>query len=179
MKYLHDIIKIRYVREGYLPNYPYHMISDNEMFNAFMPGDDDTLGYFSYYYPAPEDPDLLVKYNTLVDTLKYHIAMHKADPSYEIPAFVYSYMFAGAVGVRSNYKYIHDIINPLGAGNIDDAYTEQAMAAVYNESKYYLDRVQTDKTVEYEGQTIHLRPPTIFGEAHVVKSIRQRLSSGI
>ncbi len=32
----HDIIKIQYSREGYLPDYPYHMISDREMFNAFI-----------------------------------------------------------------------------------------------------------------------------------------------
>lgn len=33
---LHDQIKIEYVRQGYLPNYPYHLISDKEMFDAFL-----------------------------------------------------------------------------------------------------------------------------------------------
>lgn len=36
MSYIHDIIKILYVREGYLPNYPYHLISDGEMAYAFL-----------------------------------------------------------------------------------------------------------------------------------------------
>ena len=34
--FIHDVIKIRYVKEGYLPNYPYHLISDEEMFHAFL-----------------------------------------------------------------------------------------------------------------------------------------------
>ena len=36
MNYIHDIIKIMYVREGYLPNYPYHLIADDEMMFAFL-----------------------------------------------------------------------------------------------------------------------------------------------
>ena len=175
--FLHDIIKIRYVREGYLPNHPYHMISDDDMFNAFMPETAD--GFFSYYYPQPDNATLQGRYETLVNSIKYHIAMKKAAPDYTLPAFVYTYMLGAAVGIHSGDKYIHDIITPLGAGNLDDEYTEQAMFAVYAESKYYLDRVQTDKTVEYNGDTVHLRPPTIYGEPHVVKSIRQRQSSGI
>lgn len=34
--FLHDIIKIKYIREGYLPNYPPHLISDEEMCDAFL-----------------------------------------------------------------------------------------------------------------------------------------------
>lgn len=176
---LHDIIKIRYVREGYLPNYPYHMISDDEMFEAFIPSDPQLSGYFGYWYAAPDNAELIGYYNTLLQSIQYHIAMKKADPDYEIPAFVYTYMFGAAVGPRSDSKYIHDIITPLGAGNIDDSYTEQAMFAVYAESRYFLDRVQKDITAEWNGLTVHLRPPTIYGEPHVAKSIRQRLSSGL
>lgn len=36
MSLVHDLIKIKYVREGYLPNYPYHLISDSEMCDAFI-----------------------------------------------------------------------------------------------------------------------------------------------
>ena len=36
MSLIHDIIKIKYINLGYLPNYPYHMISDREMFDAFI-----------------------------------------------------------------------------------------------------------------------------------------------
>ena len=31
-----DNVKIKYIQEGYLPNYPYHLISDIEAFNAFL-----------------------------------------------------------------------------------------------------------------------------------------------
>ena len=34
--FVHDIIKINYTRQGYLPYYPYHLISDEEMFEGFM-----------------------------------------------------------------------------------------------------------------------------------------------
>ena len=34
---IHDILKIKYVRLGYIAkNYPYHLISDREMFDAFI-----------------------------------------------------------------------------------------------------------------------------------------------
>ena len=33
---VHDLIKIKLVRAGYLPNYPYHLISDKEMCEAFI-----------------------------------------------------------------------------------------------------------------------------------------------
>lgn len=35
MSFIHDIIKIKYIREGYLSNIPYHLVSDEEMFYAF------------------------------------------------------------------------------------------------------------------------------------------------
>src|SRR5574343_441788 len=36
LMFIHDIIKMEYVRQGYLPNFPYHLISDQEMFDAFI-----------------------------------------------------------------------------------------------------------------------------------------------
>lgn len=186
MKFIHDIIKIEYIKQGYLPDYPYHLTSDEEMFDAFIPPDDDYAGYFGYMYPRPPATyissanELGHKYDVLLASIKYHIAQKKAAPdTYELPAFVYTYMLGAAVGVRSSLYDIHDIITPLGVGNMDDEYTDVAMVAVYNESKAYLDSVQASSTVEYEGSTIDLRPPTIFGEPHVIKSTRQRQSNGV
>lgn len=34
--FIHNIIKIKYVTLGYLPNIPYHLVSDKEMFDAFI-----------------------------------------------------------------------------------------------------------------------------------------------
>ena len=49
-----DSIKIKYTREGYLPNYPYHMISDEEMFKAFLDVENQS-GFFYDNYPILED----------------------------------------------------------------------------------------------------------------------------
>lgn len=83
---LHDLIKIKYVNEGYLPNTPYHQISDNEMLNAFIRNDNDwefgedgdvvvsvaelpyLHGYFIDTYPCPSD-DLLEAYAELVSSI--------------------------------------------------------------------------------------------------------------
>ena len=35
--FIHDLIKIKYIGLGYLPNIPYHLISDKEMLEAFYP----------------------------------------------------------------------------------------------------------------------------------------------
>lgn len=60
---IHDLIKIRYVNEGYLPNWPYHMIADDEMCDAFIRLEQDInnkglpdgpyyyKGYFFLMYP--------------------------------------------------------------------------------------------------------------------------------
>ena len=60
---VHDLIKMKYVNEGYLPNWPYHLISDDEMCDAFMRFDQDIndkglpdgpyyyKGYFFLMYP--------------------------------------------------------------------------------------------------------------------------------
>ena len=186
MKFIHDIIKIEYIRQGYLPDYPYHLISDEEMFDAFIPQTNSLSGYFGFMYPEPPATyyasanELQQKYNELLKSLRYHIAQKKASPdTYELPSFVYTYMLGAAVGVRSSSYDIHDIITPLNVENTEDQYTDVAMQAVYKESKSYLDSVQAPVYVEYGGEQVCLRPPTIFGEPHVIKSIRQRQSGGI
>ena len=54
MSLVHDYIKIKYTREGYLPDYPYHMISDDEMIEAFMKSDSDEGFFFDNYYVKDE-----------------------------------------------------------------------------------------------------------------------------
>ena len=185
MSFIHDVIKIRYIKEGYLPNYPYHLISDAEMFEAFIPKDDVLGGFFGYMYPEPPNTyvssanELQRKHYALMLSIRYHIAQYLEDPNYDMPDFVYTYMLGAAVGIRSRAYDIHDIIFPLGVDNVDDEYTDVAMAAVYNESRSYLMSIQSPKTVEWEGRTVQVRPPTIFGEPHVIKSIRMRQSSGL
>ena len=60
MSLIHDTIKIKFIKAGYLPNYPYHMISDSEMCDAFLhneaaSGEDTQLaGFFVDMYPCPD-----------------------------------------------------------------------------------------------------------------------------
>ena len=70
MELTRDIIKIQMVTQGFLPNYPYHLISDNEMCDAFIqyPSDEnmtddekweafmssDQVTWFKYYYDMPD-----------------------------------------------------------------------------------------------------------------------------
>ena len=68
---VHDYIKIKYTREGYLPDYPYHMISDDEMIEAFMKSDSDEGFFFDNYYV--KDESLKEQYTTLVQTIRFHI----------------------------------------------------------------------------------------------------------
>lgn len=83
---LHDLIKIKYANEGYLPNTPYHQISDNEMLSAFIRNDNDwefgqngeviisvadlpyLHGYLIDTYPCPSD-DLLEEYAALLSSI--------------------------------------------------------------------------------------------------------------
>lgn len=59
--FVHDIVKIKYSDEGYLPYYPYHLISDEEMIDAFIRCD---VNFFDDSYPCPGD-DLKAEYDSL------------------------------------------------------------------------------------------------------------------
>ena len=95
---LHDLIKIKYINEGYLPNTPYHQISDNEMIRAFLSTEDESgfpvteydeeypvfitprnfdklglNGYFIDTYPCPsrDDEDIFQSYIDLLNSIIY------------------------------------------------------------------------------------------------------------
>lgn len=69
MSIIHDIIKINYIQSGYLPNYPYYLISDKEMINAFLAPD----GFFAAIYSIDtEDTTLLTIYQELREAIEYH-----------------------------------------------------------------------------------------------------------
>ena len=70
---IHSIIKILYTREGYLPNHPYHLISDKEMFDAFL--NDTEECYFAVNFPCLYD-DIIDAYEDLITGLQYHISAY-------------------------------------------------------------------------------------------------------
>ena len=194
-----DAIKIQYTREGYLPNYPYHMISDEEMCDAFIKLPEDIQEYITsdFFGPDSESTKLTVDwfqsylnstdimyfkdhyplidesirnwYKELVNRIFYEIQEFKNNLSddRELPNWVYSYMFGVAIGPASDKLDIHAMISSpaMGTDNLYDDYNLPCAIECYRISKDWLRRL-----IVPEGET--QRPPTMFGEPHVLKSIR-------
>lgn len=169
MSLMHDIIKMKFIREGYLPNYPYHMISDKEMCDAFLQKTSESqpnelTGYFSDTYPCLHDK-LAERYNCLVDDILLHLNRLKSSnsDSYILPNWIYSYMLGSVIGPKSSTSDIHDLLVLLNEDNIDDVFTYRASEACYNISSRWLKKPSDD---------IEIRSATMFGEPHVIKSLR-------
>ena len=166
---IHDVIKMNYIRMGYLPDYPYHLISDKEMCDAFL--NDGDFSYFADNYPCV-DSSLQDEYDELVNNLKWHLEKLKAFQSksastreyYMLPDWVYSYMLGSTLGVNSDKLEIHDMLVLMGMDNLDDVFTRQVARKCYHISKDWLKKLPS-------AQKEH-RSPTMFGELHVLKSLR-------
>lgn len=173
--FIYDLIKIRYSSSGFLPNTPYHLISDKEMFDAFIHND---MNYFSWNYPdILRDTDFgSTPYETLKTALIYHvdraIASIGSEDVYIPPDWVLSYMLGNVIGNRSDYADIHDLGAAFGITDTSEGFTEKIATACYYTSRRWLLRSHIGGTAEYDGDTIQTRPPTMFGEPHVVKAIR-------
>lgn len=193
MSLTHDIIKIKYSRLGYLPNFPYHLISDEEMFNAFIDlsytddssssgeqGDSSVERFFEDTYPNPFLNEDVVIENSIGEhislnseycKLKYYIVnainsylLHKdnADANaYTIPDWIYTYMLGEVIYNNSDYLDIHDLLVALDMDNIDNVMTPNVCATCYTISTQYISTL-----------SINVRPPTVFGEPHVIKQLR-------
>lgn len=162
----HDIIKIRYVTEGYLPDFPYHLISDDEMFDAFFYNE---TNYFGVNYPCP-NAEFKTRYDTLKAQIDYHIQKYKQTQNasklsdrYVLPDWVYSYMIGSAVCPNSPIEDRHDLFVLLNLDNLDDEFNDAIYNAIYRVSEAW-----TYKLNSAERKT---RPPTMFGEPHVLKSL--------
>lgn len=193
---IHDVIKIRYINDGYLPDYPYHMISDLEMILAFM--DADGKGFFFDNYPQLDDGFMpAMRYRELALTIEYHLAMYLAskDTAYTIPDWVYSYMLGSAISVNSEYLNIHDLCTDLGIGDVVDEFSAFCSSKCYELSYNYLGPQSTLDRVSFPakyresaeqymklmglfdwyemyGSSVCARPPAMFGEPHVLKALR-------
>lgn len=178
MSLTHDIIKMKYVEEGYLPNYPFHMISDSEMCDAFLKAanvpleenepfiaDDTVTSYFLDTYPCVDD-SLGSSYNQLIDSILWHIDQLKrsTEDEYTLPDWVYSYMLGVVIGPESEILDIHDLLVLMNLDNIDDIFTLEA-------SKLCL-KISTNWVARFPLDTRKHRNPTIFGEPHVIKYLR-------
>lgn len=174
---VNDVVKIRFTREGYLPNYPPHLISDNEMCDAFLKYGEDSednwnafkssidASYFKDNYPLI-DSTLESEYRTLVSNIAYHLNNYKSstDDNRKLPDWIYSYMLGCVISVNSSQLDIHDMLVSMDTDNIDDIYTKEAAAACYKYSQAWLGRLPSSN--------LDHRPPTMFGEPHVIKYLR-------
>lgn len=193
---IHDILKIKYVRLGYIPkNYPYHLISDKEMFNAFIKLDtaqevqDDQVFFFDDNYPNPFDKNdvyrqtkideetgevIIISEINLYDEyckLKAYIVnaindylAYRSTPeesNHQIPDWIYTYMLGEVVYQNSEYLDIQDTLTLLHCSNLDNEFTKEACIACYVTSLGYVSKL-----------SINTRPPTVFGEPHVIKQLR-------
>ena len=170
-KLVHDIIKIKYVSEGYLPYYPCHLISDKEMFEAFLgetiiEGHDHlerNASFLQDHYPLP-DPMLRSEYDNLVDEMRYHIKQYlETDKEYTVPNWVYSYMQGIVINNHSSVEDKHYLLTMLQMDNLFDELTLPEYTEILKVSKKWILKSSED------------RKPTMFGEPHVIKSLRLQL----
>lgn len=183
-EFIHDIIKIKYSKLGYLPGYPYHLISDKEMFNAFINiSDDDNEHFFEDNYPNPfEEQDVIYKkldnhgvvisevslraeYENLKSFIKDSISQCISDVDNgleaSLPDWIYTYMLGEVIYENSPYLDIYDTLALLGASNTNNKFTPTACALCYNTSLKYISTLAPG-----------VRPASVFGEPHVIKQLR-------
>ena len=172
MSMIHDTIKINLIQQGYLPNYPYHLISDSEMCDAFI--NEDGTGYFYDHYPLV-DQSLKVPYDNLVSAIIYYINECKKPEvdEYVFPDWVYSYMLGAVISVNSDDYDIQDLADMLNIEIEYGIFSASLSSACYEVSQEWLKKVTPEnRYLTVDDQTLDLRPPTIFGEPHVIKYLR-------
>lgn len=159
MTFLHNAIKIMYTEVGYLADIPYHLVSDAEMFNAFLKDD----GFFNNMYPCPSD-DLQTEYETLRSAIVSRIDAFLKDGT-KLPDWVYSYMVGRPVTYGSDEADIAYLYELTG---IKPPQTLAEFSAELAEECY---RISVEWMKKLPSRYAD-RPPTMFGETHVTKSLR-------
>lgn len=162
MNSLHDTIKINLIRQGYLPNYPYHMISDIEMCKAFLDVDSHRGAFYDYYPLLDEayEPE----YTLLVDAINTQLMQCHDMFNDEIifDDWVYSYMINSVVSVKSDIFDIEYLSKMLNLTTDFGVFSKEFYGPILEVSKEWIDKLPSASK----------RPPTIFGEPHVIKSLR-------
>lgn len=88
----------------------------------------------------------------------------ESDRTYTIPDWVYSYMLGTCISNETNQQDRHDLLVGINLDNTADLFDDTVYLQLYEISKAWLQKIPQSKK--------NHRPPTIFGESHVVKSIR-------
>lgn len=141
----YDIIKIHLSDEGYLPDYPPHLISYEEMCEAFLQKPTNTsedgnfleFQYFDDYYPLVAE-SLTKEYEELKLGIRYHFARFLTSVKsfkQELPNWVQSYMLNAVVSVNSSQQDKHWMLTNLQCDNIDDEITAECQEKICKISK--------------------------------------------
>lgn len=194
---LHDIIKIKYIYQGYLPNLPYHLISEYELFHAFFSYDivetdngwdiENPSGYLIDTYPCLFGSAVLNTYT-----------QNGVDVNYTV-ADAYHALLIKIVTILEGY-YAHLNVYDKDADIFDDMIPDWVysymLGIVVNSNSSIKDRhdllvlLGTDNIYDdidmistircYNTSKAWLNKiasdrkdcPTIFGEPHVIKALR-------
>ena len=143
-EFLHNIIKNELSELGYLPNLPYHLISDSEMFDAFIrepesqirdpdmaeevgqymlrkasDNYDNLVGVasgcmFHDYYPPFIDDSTGTSVYFNLVNCILRCIHAYTEFGYEIPDWVYAYMLRAVIGPKSSYDDICSLQSMLG-----------------------------------------------------------------
>lgn len=160
-----DVIKIKYIQLGYLPDYPYHLISDNELLNAFIV---NPVNFFDYNYSIEtQDEELKNLHQTLKSEILYFVNLAKAKRDISLlPVWVTSYMLGSVVCKTSNIKDIDDL-------RLLSNLTEDVPPGQFNDILYRSNaKISKDWIAKLPSSKKEHRPISIFGEPHVIKSLR-------
>lgn len=158
--FIHDTIKRLYSNMGYLPGYPYYLISDAEMFDAFL----KEGGFFNDFYPCPSS-ELQGPYNLLREYIVEKITQFRSGILDTLPSWIYSYMIMRPITFDSSeddVAYLTDLAGlqtELGAPE----FNAEVAAKCYEIST---------KWIQKQPSKYSHRPPTMFGETHVTKCLR-------
>ena len=179
-----DVVKIKYVTDGYLPNYPPHLISDEEMCEAFLTG---TYRYFYDNYKIIGDNDeLLSGYQALINAFRYHIARFLAPYKgwkSDLPDWSYSYMLGEVVTQKSIQQDKHEMLVGINLDNLDDEITEDIQIRCFEISKTWVKSIpKEEKLIKLESAILQYQKSLESKQyktdeeiAGIIKDIRKSL----
>lgn len=128
--------------------------------------DTESIAYFKDNYPLI-DESISLQYKELVNRIFYEIQEFKNNLNDDkvLPNWIYSYMLGICIGPSSDKLDIHDMISAMGVDNLEDDYDIYCAQKCLEISTIWLKKI-----IVSQGDVA--RPPTMFGEPHVLKAIR-------
>lgn len=197
---IEDLVKIKYSEEGYLPNIPPHLISNREMCEAFILNDINffTMTYPLKNSLLTNEYDSLI--NTMKYHICRYVSELDGWSSLELPNWVWSYMVGSVINDSSGEKDKSLLIDYLGLKDLENEMNEEVEWACYSISKKWCNRIPESERIvsiddifksidrklhklvveemEYWGvkvsekRQIDTRSPGMFGEGHIIKTLR-------